>query len=128
MTTHIRGGLGAVRPYVFCHLDGIDFVREVFDAVEIERHEVGEHAYHVELRIGDSAIVLEASDPPHASGKPNSIYVYVQDVDAAYALAVARGAETIEVPSDKPYQERSAGVTDRFGNTWWISTYVGESS
>ena len=100
MTTHIRGGLGAVRPYVFCHLDGIDFVREVFDAVEIERHEVGE---------------------------PNSIYVYVPDVDAAYALAIARGAETIDAPSDKPYQERSAGLTDRFGNTWWISTYVGES-
>jgi uncharacterized glyoxalase superfamily protein PhnB len=75
MSKHVRGGLGAVRPYVFCPLDGIDFVREVFGAVEIERHAVGETAYHVELRIGDSAIVLEASDPPHASGKPNSIYV-----------------------------------------------------
>jgi uncharacterized glyoxalase superfamily protein PhnB len=49
----------------------------------------------------------------------------VPDVDAACERAIARGAETIEAPVDKPYDERSAGVTDRFGNTWWISTYLG---
>jgi PhnB protein len=29
-------------------------------------------------------------------------------------------------PTDKPYQERNAGVKDRFGNIWWMATYTGE--
>jgi uncharacterized glyoxalase superfamily protein PhnB len=33
------------------------------------------------------------------------------------------GAEEIAPPEDKPYGERTAGVKDGFGNTWWIATY-----
>jgi PhnB protein len=68
-------------------------------------------------------IVLETGDPPHPSGTPGSIYVYVPDVDAAYARALKQGAISLSVPEDKPYQERSAGVRDSFGNVWWMSTY-----
>jgi PhnB protein len=47
----------------------------------------------------------------------------VEDVDAAYARALEAGGVSVAPPADKPYQERSAGVKDSFGNTWWISTY-----
>jgi PhnB protein len=48
----------------------------------------------------------------------------VDDVDAAYERAVEAGAQSLAEPEDKPYDERSAGVKDSFGNTWWIATYV----
>ncbi len=120
---HVRHGFGAARPYLHGRLDLVDFVRQAFGAVVLEEVAVGEKSFHVEARIGDSIVVLETGDPAHPSGTPSSVYVYVEDVDAAYSRAVAFGAVPIAPPEDKPYQERGAGVKDSFGNTWWIATY-----
>ena len=68
---------------------------------------------------------MAASDPPYPGGMPNSIYVYVEDVDAAYARAMKAGATSISAPENKPYQERACGVKDRYGNIWYIATYTG---
>ena len=68
-------------------------------------------------------VVLEVGDPPHPGGTPASIYVYVEDVDAAYKRALEAGANAVGAPSDKPYQERSAGIKDSYGNIWYIATY-----
>ncbi|HEY6418630.1 MAG TPA: VOC family protein [Candidatus Binataceae bacterium] len=122
---HIRHGIGSVRPYLYGHLDLLEFVRQAFGAVELERLKVGANGFHVEAKIGDSMIVMEAGEPPPAGGTRASIYVYVEDVDAAYARAIRAGATSIAEPADKPYQERGAGVKDSFGNTWWIATYTG---
>jgi PhnB protein len=35
------------------------------------------------------------------------------------------GATSVSAPENKPYQERACGVRDSFGNTWYISTYIG---
>ena len=45
-----------------------DLVRDAFGAVELERHEFGPTSFHIEAQIGDSVIVLETGDPPHAGG------------------------------------------------------------
>lgn len=121
--THVRHGIGSVRPYMYGGVDLIDFIRETFSAEVIERHPIG-GGFHVEFQIGDSALVLEAGE---FGGKkpPCSIYVYVPDVDAVYERALRAGAESIRKPEDKPYHERSGGVRDSFGNTWYISTYTG---
>ena len=121
--SYVRHGVGTLRPYLYGNLDLIDFVQQVFGAVELERSDFGPRSFHVEAAIGDSVVVLEVSDPPHASAAPASVYVYVPDVDAAYGRALEAGAEEIAPPEDKPYDERSAGVKDSFGNTWWIATY-----
>ena len=122
---HIRHGTGSVRPYLFGKLDLLDLIREAFGAEEVERLKSGNNGFHVEARIGDSMIVIEASDPPHPSGRPASIYVYVEDVDAAYKRAIAAGAISVAAPEDKPYEERAGGVRDSFGNIWYIATYTG---
>lgn len=121
--SYVRHGVGTVRPYVYGDVDLIDFVQQVFGAVELERVALGARSFHVEAAIGDSVIVLEVGDPPPASAAPASIYVYVPDVDAAYGRALEAGATEISPPEDKPYDERAAGVKDGFGNTWWIATY-----
>jgi PhnB protein len=127
MSKHVRHGHGTVRPYVYGKLDLPDFVREVFGAKEIERHNYPKGGCHVEAEIGDSLIVLEAAAefPPTSGVTKNSTYVYVDNVDAAYKRAMEMGATPISPPEDKPYQERGCGVKDSFGNTWWIATFTG---
>jgi hypothetical protein len=61
---HIRNGMGAVRPYLFGRLDLLDFVKDVFGAVEVERNSVS-GGFHVQARIGDSVVVMAAMDPPY---------------------------------------------------------------
>jgi PhnB protein len=121
---HVRHGLGSVRPYVHGPVELLHFVKTTFDAVEIERHEFGPQNFHVEMQIGDSVLVIEAGDVTgHTSPWTCSIYVYVKDVDAVYERAMTLGVKSISPPTEKPYQERQAGVIDSAGNTWWIATF-----
>ena len=123
-TKHIRHGISSVRPYLYGRLDLPDLLKKAFGAEELERVPVGgDKGFHIETKIGDSIVVLEVGDPPHPGGTRASIYVYVEDVDAAYKRALEAGATSVGAPSDKPYQERSAGIKDSYGNTWYIATY-----
>ncbi|MGI9431330.1 MAG: VOC family protein [Myxococcota bacterium] len=121
--THVRGGFSAVRSYVFGPLSLATIVERAFGARELGRHEVGPNAFHLEFQIGDSVLVMELADPPHASGMPGSTYVYVPDVDASHAAALAAGASEVSAPEAKPYGERQSGVRDEYGNIWWIATF-----
>jgi PhnB protein len=122
MINYVRHGVGAVRPYLFGHVDIIEFVKTVFDAEELERFQFGDkEEYHVEMKIGDSVVVLEAGGD-NQNAERACVYVYVPDVDATYQKALAAGATSVDAPSDKTYQERAAGVKDTFGNIWYIAT------
>jgi len=78
---------------------------------------------HGELRIGGDTVIMfaEASDqfPVMNAG----MYIHVDDADATYEKALQAGAITVpgQEPSDKEYG-RTCGVTDPFGNTWWITS------
>ncbi|HVP55896.1 MAG TPA: VOC family protein [Candidatus Eisenbacteria bacterium] len=121
---HVRHGIGTVRPYLYGPSALLDWVKQTFFAEVLERTQAG-GGEHVELKIGDSVVVLETADPPPPSGAPASVYVYVEDVDATFKRALGGGAQPLASPEDRPYQERGAGVKDSFGNTWWIATYTG---
>lgn len=120
---HVRHGIGSVRPYLYGHIGLPEFLQQTFGAVELERI-VDDNGFHAEVRIGDSVLVIEAGNlPPAVSPWVGSIYVYVDDVDAAYERAMKLGAKSLAAPQDKPYQERQAGFVDQAGNTWWVATY-----
>jgi len=116
----------AVTPYLV--VDGaarlIDFLKEVFDAQEVERLAApGDRIGHAEIRIGDSVIMLGDA---HGEHKPmqTMLYVYVDDADAVYQRALAAGATSVQAPVDQFYGDRSGGVKDAFGNLWWIATHI----
>jgi PhnB protein len=121
--SHIRNGVGAVRPYIYGPRSLLHFLQDTFSAEVVERSPDGGE---VELRIGDSALALALGDQfPDGVATSASVYVYVEDADATYRLALRNGATPISPPEDKPYQERAGGVRDDFGNVWYISTYLG---
>ncbi|MGA7613750.1 MAG: VOC family protein [Thermoanaerobaculia bacterium] len=103
----------------------MEFLTRAFGAEpfgEIARLEDGS-VMHAVMRIGDS--LLELGDPHEPWGPMQTmIHLYVPDADTAYARAIEAGAESLAPPADQPYGERSGGVMDPFGNTWWIGTVI----
>ena len=53
-----------------------------------------------------------------------ALSLWVDDVDATYAKALAAGATSESEPEDKPYGHRGAGVVDQNGITWWIGAPI----
>jgi uncharacterized glyoxalase superfamily protein PhnB len=54
---------------------------------------------------------------------PAALYLYVNRVDATYKQAIQAGAKSLMEPTDMFYGDRSGGVIDPFGNSWWIATH-----
>lgn len=75
-----------------------------------------------ELTIGDSLLLVSGVEARPATR--SFLYLYVPDVDAAHARAVAAGATSMEEPRDVPYGDRRAMVEDPFGNAWQIATML----
>jgi PhnB protein len=68
-------------------------------------------------------MVMMGSGGPSRSLMPGMIYVYVEDTDATYKMAVAVGARSVEEPNDAFYGDRRAAVEDSQGNQWFIATH-----
>jgi PhnB protein len=74
-----------------------------------------------EIRI-ENSIVMISDGGGRREPVPAFLYVYVEDADATYRLAIEAGAEPVERPMDTPYGDRRATVFDPWGNTWQIAT------
>ena len=96
----------------------LEFLRDAFGA----EHVAG-GIEHAEVRLGQT--MVEVSEA-HGQWGPTrgAFHLYVTDCDAVYAEALRAGATPISPPEDKPYGERSAGVTDPWGNQWFIATPI----
>ncbi len=100
------------------------FVKEAFDAVEVHRTLDGDGLIrHAEFRIGDSMLMLSQARAEWKAA-PGSVYVYLPDVDATYRKALAAGATSLMAPADQFYGDRSGGVADAHGITWWLGTHI----
>jgi len=76
-----------------------------------------------EIRIGDS-IVMVSGITEGVPSNPAYLYLYLADVDAAYARALKGGAISIDAPRDMHYGDRRATIRDPAGNTWQIATHI----
>jgi PhnB protein len=128
--TNIREGFTTVTPYVWAPDRGLaDFLIRAFDAVETHVAEGGRHGTHRELRIGNSMLMLGEGTPGEiVPGRSMAFHVFVDDVDASYAKALAAGGESLGEPADRPYGERSGFIKDAFGNNWYIASPLGPES
>jgi PhnB protein len=126
----IPEGYSTITPYFIVRNAAlfIDFLKNAFDAQERYRMPgPNGEIMHAEFMIGDSIIMMgEAGGEWQPTS--NSLYLYVPDVDATYQSALNAGATSIQKVSNQFYGDRSGGVRDPFGNTWFISTHVEDVS
>jgi PhnB protein len=82
---------------------------------------------HCELAFGDSVMMMgEATNgvEPHGS----RLAIYVTDCDAACEQARRTGFTVLSPPENQFYGDRSARVSDPFGNFWFIQTHIEDVS
>jgi PhnB protein len=90
---------------------------------------------HAELELGDSLIMLADAfpdmgilDPKAVGGSPVSITVYVEDVDATFALALQNGATEVRPVETQFYGDRAGQFEDPWGHRWSVMTHVEDVS
>jgi PhnB protein len=110
----------------------IEYYKNAFGAQEIMRMDgppgkIG----HAEIKIGDSLVMLSDEMPGPGNRAPKtlggttaSVFLYVEDVDAAYKKAVAAGGSGEMPPKDMFWGDRFAKLTDPFGHTWAMATHT----
>ncbi len=121
----VKRGINTIVPYFI--LDGgaefITFLVEAFDAEELGRVPAPDgKVMHAEVRVGNSLVELSDARPEYPARR-YPIHLYVPDADAAYAKALRAGATSLYEPDDRAYGDREGGVTDRWGNQWYIGTH-----
>ena len=85
---------------------------------------------HAELKIGDSHVFLSDEFPGMNSaptpGVKNAcgIFLYLENVDAAFNRAVAAGAK-VDMPLENQFWgDRYGKITDPFGHQWGLSQHI----
>jgi PhnB protein len=86
---------------------------------------------HAEVTIGKATIMLsdeypemDIVSPQRLGGTTAALMIYVEDVDAVFAQAVAAGAEVIQPVTVQFYGDRSGQLRDPFGHKWSIATHI----
>jgi PhnB protein len=129
----IPAGYHAVTPYLSIRgaASAIEFYKKAFGAKEIMRMPGPEGKLgHAEIKIGDSRIMLADEyealaflSPQARGGTTVTIHLYVKDVDATTARAVAEGGKLVRPVTDQFYGDRSGTLEDPFGHVWHIATH-----
>ncbi|MFI8823490.1 VOC family protein [Streptomyces sp. NPDC053431] len=130
----IPEGYPRVTPYLCVDgaADAIDFYVSVFGAAERLRMPApGGRIGHAELELGDAVLMLadefpemEFRSPKAVGGTPVTLHVYVEDVDAVFAEALARGAKELRAVRNEFYGDRTGQLEDPFGHRWNLATHV----
>jgi PhnB protein len=119
-------GAPTVQPYLhpLRAVPLIDFLKRAFGAEESGRYASPEGIiHHATLKIGTSHLEMGEANGPYQPMKP-MFYLYVPDADAAYRRAITAGATSLHEPTDQPYGDRSAAITDAFGNIWYVASHI----
>lgn len=124
----VREGYTTVTPYLQVRGAGmLDFLAKTFGAVETDMTKMP-FGVHREVRIGDSMLMIGEGGPEGTEYGRGVFHVYLPDVDAAFARALAAGGTSLGAPEDRTYGERSGYVEDPFGNHWYIATSLGPAA
>lgn len=130
--TPVPNGQHTLTPYLKIRgvKKALEFYKKAFGAEEAYHLDgPGGTIMHAEMRLGDSKIMMTDENPqwncmsPQAVGNTTvTIHMYVPDVDAVFAQAVAAGAKADMPPQDMFWGDRFGKVTDPFGHEWTIAT------
>ncbi|MEM9431819.1 MAG: VOC family protein [Pseudomonadota bacterium] len=74
------------------------------------------------VEVAGSTVLM--SDGGEEMRHPAFLHLYVEDVDAAFAAALAAGGTEMMPVAEQFYGDRAGGVSDPCGNIWWLATLV----
>ncbi|HEY7596555.1 MAG TPA: VOC family protein [Actinophytocola sp.] len=105
----------------------VRFYRAAFHADELLRHHGPDgRVTHCELLVNRGRLLLHddfaGQSPTALGGTPVTLHLYVDDVDAAFATALAAGATSLMDPADQFWGDRYAMIQDPFGHRWSLAT------
>jgi uncharacterized glyoxalase superfamily protein PhnB len=135
MTKAIPEGYQSVTP-MFVFKDArkaIEFYKRAFGAQErfVMPGPDGKGVMHAELRIGSSIIMMGEEHPQETcksaetiGGSPVSFYLYLENVDEAFRIALEAGAEVRMPVQDMFWGDRAGTVQDPFGFSWTLATHI----
>ncbi len=134
----IPEGMHTLTPHLICRdaNSAMDFYIQAFGATDEGRMPGPDgKLMHGMLRIGDSALMLadenpewDTSSPLSLNGSPVTVHLYVEDVDATIAQAVASGARVTMPAEDMFWGDRYGKLVDPFGHEWSVATRIRDLS
>lgn len=133
MVNAIPEGVSPIVPHLSIRgaKKAIEFYQAAFGAEVVQIMPMGEDLVgYADLKIGGARLYLAdampgwgpVQSPSALKGTSVTIHLWVQDVDAAFARAVAAGATVLMPVGDQFWGDRYGMVSDPFGHTWAIAT------
>ncbi len=120
----IPKGHQAMMPYLMINGASafIDFTKKVFNAelTFSSMREDNKTVAHSEIQISGSTLMFSEATEKFKI-KSGDFFLYVDNADDTYNKAIENGATTLMELSNQHYG-RTCGVTDPFGNVWWITS------
>jgi uncharacterized glyoxalase superfamily protein PhnB len=112
----------------------IEFYQKAFGAKVLDRlpRPGGNGTMHATMQIGNSIFMMGDEMPGAPScpqsaettgSSPISLFLYVPDVDAAFAQAIAAGATVTMPVMDMFWGDRCGSLKDPFGYAWMLATH-----
>jgi PhnB protein len=123
----VREGFHTVTPYITVQQapELVEFMKRAFGAEETFRNIGSAGGYHIEVRIGDTMVMVGGGGEYKGPSMPTALHVYVPNVDSAFQRALDAGATSVMPPTDQEYGDRDSALRDPFGNEWYLATHKG---
>lgn len=132
-TNYKPANMAPVTPHLICRgaAEAIDFYVKAFGAIEQGRFAGADgKIMNAMITIEGGSIMLVDENPDYGmkgpkvlGGSPVSVHVYVPDVDAFAAHAVANGATLTMPVEDQFWGDRFCMIADPFGHAWSFATH-----
>jgi len=116
--------------------EAIEFYKKALGAEELVRMQGPDGKIsHAEIKIGDSIVFIGEEMPNMGNKSPQTVgaatgglHIYVEDVDKAFARAVAAGGKVTMPVTNMFWGDRYGTFHDPFGHSWGIGTHIEDVS
>jgi uncharacterized glyoxalase superfamily protein PhnB len=128
-------GMPRITPYLFYNdvRTAIDWLEKTFGfEPKGEPIDMGNGMVHAEMGFMDGFLMMGSPNEEHGGGMSpsdlpgihQSLYLYVDDVDAHFQQAKSAGATILTEPSDMFWGDRMYAVKDLEGHQWSFAQHV----
>jgi uncharacterized glyoxalase superfamily protein PhnB len=133
MISNPPAGYPRISPYLNYEDVGamMEWLSRAFGLVERHSQRAPDgNVVHAEMTFADGLVMMGCPGPKFRNPKKlgqvtQSLYIYVDDLDAHCSRAREAGAEIIEEPADQPYGDRRYGAADPEGHHWYFASRIG---